>query len=156
MENIFFNRFNHFRLLQSSNLPFQCPPNSQLWGSKKLQKIFPTFPPNWLGVLRQFKQEGSLMNLKMFLFLNSPPPLIWAFLNIYILFSLVPISLLIYQAETSQSSIMLATSPEKWKQFQNLTIVHKATIKNELNNPLIYLILSSLTVLELILELLIT
>ena len=49
MENIFFNRFNHFRLLQSSNLPFQCPPNSQLWGSKKLQKIFPTFPPNWLG-----------------------------------------------------------------------------------------------------------
>ena len=46
---LFFNKFNHFRLLQSSNLPFQCSASSQLWGSKKLQEIFPTLPPNWLG-----------------------------------------------------------------------------------------------------------
>lgn len=52
-----------------------------------------------LGVLRQFKQQGSLMNLKMFLFLNSPP-FIWAFLKHIHSFSFVLLSLLIYQAET--------------------------------------------------------
>ena len=39
----------HLRLLQPSNQPFQCPPNSQWRGSKKVQGVFPILPLNQLG-----------------------------------------------------------------------------------------------------------
>lgn len=91
MEKRFFNKFNHFRLFQSSDLPFQCPPNSQLWGSKTLQEIFPTSPPNWLGETFLQITDESLPALAdigaIFLVLNSSrirQPLPWSIKTVQI------------------------------------------------------------------------
>ena len=50
-------KFKQFRCFQLSNQPFQSPPNSQSWGSEKLQGLFPILLLNQVG--EAFLQIGN-------------------------------------------------------------------------------------------------